>query len=350
MKKTLKDMAKYLKDIIPQEIPEKYSINPVFEKISNRENIQKGVAAFRDFLNKLYDKLIAEGDLHDKPKAETHEFMDRISIKALFPFLFHLSDILMNMGYHGKLDKNRDVLLLNNVQSNLFKANISSQKKIECLKFLTECGIQFNGMDLNEKKQDISEIETLKISYSGNPAMLTGLKVMALAQKTCSTVNNQDIFLRCDYRVIKNDITDIVLIIKDIIKPLSADLQKIIIKLHKRYLDKGLNCVLEIKSFCIRFIYSCKNKELWVLSISLNNGYQIVTRAQNAHKYADTIKNVYLRKIIEKGYGCGKKKGTTDSCDGGCRGYRISLDNSFIDLCDDVVIWLDNELACIQNK
>jgi len=41
MRKTIKDMAKHLKVLIPEVIPKKYSIDSRFLKISNEENILK---------------------------------------------------------------------------------------------------------------------------------------------------------------------------------------------------------------------------------------------------------------------------------------------------------------------
>ena len=59
MGKTLKDMAKHLKNVITPEIPEAYGIKPMFERISNEENIREGVLGFRNFMYQLCDVIIS---------------------------------------------------------------------------------------------------------------------------------------------------------------------------------------------------------------------------------------------------------------------------------------------------
>jgi len=51
-----------------------------------------------------------------------------------------------------------------------------------------------------------------------------------------------------------------------------------------------------------------------------------------------------LQADIAKGYGCGKKMGITDSCDSGCRGYRVPLDGSFMEIGDVVKTWIEKEV------
>lgn len=132
-------------------------------------------------------------------------------------------------------------------------------------------------------------------------------------------------------------------------KPLSANVQDFILQLHQRYLDKGLKCDVEIKDLWIKIKYSYKRNEIWAINASLNNGYQINVKAKNTHKYADAIEKLplFLQEMIEKGYGCGKKRGISDCCDGGCRGFRISLDDSIIDIRNAIETWLDTELSFV---
>ena len=159
---------------------------------------------------------------------------------------------------------------------------LSVTKNLECLRFLTDCGICIDGIDLNDKKQNISNIKTIKITYPDDPIMLTGLKVMAIAETDYGTLVNQDIFLRCDYRILKKDGTDVFTIVKDTIKPLSADVH-------------------------IYIKYCYKRKDLWGINASLNNGYHINVKPTKTDEYKDTIKTFspILQELIAKGYGCG---------------------------------------------
>lgn len=361
MRKTLKDMAKHLKNVITPEIPETYSINTMFENISNEENIREGVLAFRNFLYNLCDVLIVEGDSYDNHKKIAHAFDDRVTISVYFPFLHNVKCLLLNIGFHGIPTESDGSLTVGN---NIFNTKIPVSKSIECLRFLTDCGILIDGIDLNEKKPDLSKAERIKISYPDNPTMLTGLRVMAIAEiefarntnnfeinksKTISYCRFSDILLRCDYRVLKKNETDVISILKDTMKPLSANVQDFIIQLHQRYLDKGLKCNLEIKDLWIKIKYSYKSKEIWGINVSLNNGYQINVKAKNTHKYADTIEKLpsFIQEMIEKGYGCGIKRGVSDYCNGGCQGFRFSLDDSIIDIRDAIETWLDTELSFV---
>lgn len=360
MPKTLKDMAKHLKSVITSEIPETYTVNPMFENISKEENLREGVLAFRNFLYKLCDALIVEGDPYDNHKKNAHAFDDRVTISVYFPFLHNVKCLLLNIGFHGVLTESAGYLT---VRRNIFSTKIPVSKSIECLRFLAACGILIEGIDLNDKKQDLSKVEGIKISYPNNPAMLIGLKVMAIAEIEFGTKDYKlefnkfnaisycrfsDILLRCDYRVLKNNTTDeVTSILKDIMNPLSANVQDFILQLHQRYLGKGFKCDVEIKDLWIKLKYSYKSKEIWGINVSLNNGYQINIKAKNTHKYADIIEKFpsFIQEMIEKGYGCGIKRGISDHCNGGCQGFRFSLDDSIIDIRNVIETWLDTELS-----
>ena len=361
MGKTLGDMAKHLKNVITPEIPVTYEVNTMFVNISNEEDIRKGVLAFRNFLYQLCDVLIVEGDSYDNHKKNAHEFDDRVTISVYFPFLHNVKCLLLNIGFHGVLTDNAVSLTVGN---NIFNSKIPVSKTIECLRFLTDCGILIEGINLNDKKPDLLKVERINISYPDNPVMLTGLKVMAIAEiefdrlaskskvnksGTISYCRFSDILLRCDYRVLKNNEVDVISILKDTMNPLPINVQDFILELHQRYLDKGLKCNVEIKDLWIKIKYSYKSKEIWGINVSLNNGYQINIKAKNAHKYADTIEKFpsFIQAMIEKGYGCGIKRGISDHCNGGCQGFRFSLDESIIDIRNAIETWLDTELSFV---
>jgi len=265
MPKTLKDMAKHLKNVITAEIPETYEIDPMFEDIADEEDIREGVLAFRNFLYRLCDLLIVEGDSYDNHKKNAHAFDDRVTISVYFPCLHNVKCLLLNIGFHGVLTKSAQSLTVGN---NIFDTKIPISKSMECLRLLTACGISIDGIDLNEKRPDLSNAERIEISYPDNPAMLTGLKVMAIAEmgfggnasksevhkpNTISYCRFSDILLRCDYRALKNNKSDdVTSILKDTMKPLSTNVQDFILQLHECYLNKGLKCNVEIKDLWVK--------------------------------------------------------------------------------------------------
>lgn len=348
MRKTLQDVAVYLKKIMVSETQEAYAINPAYTNVSDEENIRNGILALRAFLVRLYDVLYASGNGYDNCKKAAHEYENRTTLSVYYPFLHHVSTILMKIGYYGMLIENLQGISCGNV---LFNGKLSVTKNLECLRFLLDCGIGIDGIDINEKKQNLSDINTIKITYPDNPTMLIGLKVMAIAEMDYGTLVNQDVFLRCDYRVLKNDESDISSILQDTIKPLSMEVQNFIIQLHQRYLDKGLICVVEVKGFHIYMKYSYKRKDFWGINASLNNGYHINVKPTKMQEYTDTIKTFspILQELIAKGYGCGRKR-EIGHCDGGCRGLPISLDDSVLAIRGDIETWFDQELLYLQKK
>ncbi len=348
MKKSLSDVASYLKEIMVPATHEAYAINPVYANGLDDQNIRDGILAFRSFLVRLYDVLYEKGDIYDNTAKAAHEYENRTTLSVYYPFLHQVSAILMKIGYHGMPIENEQSLLCGN---NILHGKLTVAKSLECLQFLADCGIGIEGIDLNNKKQDLLDITTIKVTYPDNPAMLTGLKVMAIAEIDQGTLVNQDVFLRCDYRAIKKDETDSLFILQDMIKPLSKDVQDFVLQLHHRYMEKGLACIVEIKGFHIYVKYCYKRKDLWGINASLNNGYHINVKTTKMHEYTDTIKTFppILQELIAKGYGCGRKR-EIGHCDGGCRGLPISLDASVLDLRNDIQTWFDQELSYLQKR
>lgn len=349
MRKTLPDVANYLKEIMVPGTNEAYAINPLFKDVTMDKNLYEGVLAFRAFLVHLYDFLYLKGNDYDNSKKVAHEYENRTTLSVYYPFLHYVRTILMNIGYYGKSDDSSNSLICEN---NILVDKLSVTKNLECLRFLTDCGICIHGIDLNDKKQNISNIKTIKITYPKDPIMLTGLKVMAIAETDYGTLVNQDIFLRCDYRILKKERTNELTIVQDIIKPLTADVRDFILQLHQRYTDKGFTCIVEIKGFHIYIKYCYKRKDLWGINASLNNGYHINVKPTKTDEYTDTIKTFspILQELIAKGYGCGRKREIIGHCDGGCRGIPISLDDSVLSLRNDIVTWFDKEVSCLQKK
>lgn len=169
MRKTLQDVASYLKEIMVPETHEAYGINPVYTSVSFEESIRDGVMAFRAFLVRLYDVLYTKGDVYDNSKKVAHGYENRTTLSVYYPFLHNVSTILMNIGYHGITVDNGQTLICGN---NMFNGKLSVTKNIECLRFLADCGICIDGIDINGKKQNLSDIKTIKITYPDNPTML----------------------------------------------------------------------------------------------------------------------------------------------------------------------------------
>jgi len=361
MQKSLSEMAAFIKGLIPKAIPETYSLLPEFERISNERDVKNGILAFRDFMLVFYDRLFADGHLYDRPqRIDKPENASHTSTAGNHPLLTHTKSILINIGYHGQFDENGYSLVFTDMQSlitvisvdgSIKRAKISVPKIIESLRFLESCGVCFTGIDLNGKKPDISNISTLIITYPDDPAMLTGLKVMAVAQRDLHLVGNDDIFLRCDYRALKKEDSDAVDIIKDFTNPLGDDVRDLIVKLHSKYLEKGLSCTTSVKYMRIRSSYFHKSHVIWDITATVNYGYRLYIKAKNTDLYADLIKGFPpdLQDKIARGYGCEKKRFGTQ-CQHGCHGFSFILDKSVLNISLYLEEWLDKELLCLQKK
>jgi hypothetical protein len=79
MQNTISDMARYIKNIIPPNIPETYTLKAMFEHVSGEENIRNGILAFRDLLYLVCDRLIADGSLHDKIETFPLPLQEKVS-------------------------------------------------------------------------------------------------------------------------------------------------------------------------------------------------------------------------------------------------------------------------------
>ncbi|MFV0394672.1 MAG: hypothetical protein ACK5LC_09795, partial [Coprobacillaceae bacterium] len=177
MQKSINEMAQYIKNILPTNIEETYTVKSMFQKISSEKDIQRGVLAFRDFLYVVCDRMIVDGSIYEKNPKSTNKDIAHPSLPKSYPFLNNVKSILFTIGYCGDLVKDNTVILINNLQDftkvigvdgQEMKAKISFPKVMEVLRFLDSCGIRFGGIDLDIQKHNISNIESLEISYPDN--------------------------------------------------------------------------------------------------------------------------------------------------------------------------------------
>ncbi|MCL2577297.1 MAG: hypothetical protein FWE27_04520 [Defluviitaleaceae bacterium] len=356
----LSDMAKYLKSSVPVNIPAAYSLKSMFTNISSEEEIRNGVLAFRDFLCQLFDRFIEDGSQYEKQKKENAALEKHPNLLDGYPFIYYVKSVLINIGYHGNLTERRDLMTLSDwkllteaISSDGYptKTKISASKVMECLRFLTLCGIHFDGIDLDIEKPNKSNVKPINITYPDDSAILTGLKVMATAQRELHIKGKEDTFLRCDYRVLSNEEQDIIDTLRDYIYPLPAETQEFLLKLHRHYLSIGLNCQIKISTLDVMFSYMYKSDVLWEYSSSFNSGYRIFFKAKNIHKYYDVISQypLPLQAIISKGFGCEKKR-FGQPCEQGCHGFSIPLNNSFSEISKYVEAWIDKEFSNLHRN
>ncbi|MCL2377736.1 MAG: hypothetical protein FWC77_01265 [Defluviitaleaceae bacterium] len=360
--KPIDEVAKYKRTLIPKNIPKAYALKPMFESIASGDEVRTGVIAFRGFLYELFDRLVLEGHMYAKPPNKPGGMAD-------YPFLHYLTNILVEIGYHGEFTDNRNSLKVAimplatpTVDENGRKksAKIPTSNLVECLKFLKLCGFDFASAGLEAKKPGIMEILPLTVSFPNDPILLTGLKALSVAdieRRNGRAYWNDHNLLRCNYRLLKAEESDIVDELKDFLNSLPKQVQAFALKLHQRYTDMGLTCTLSIlddtsfsyanlnernKSLPSRDKYQ---KRIWAFSNSMRSGYSLFVRSKQADKYADLIKGFspYLQEKIAQGYGCYRKFGR-ERCQVDCQGIRLPLDESILSMASDIEVWLDNEM------
>ena len=355
--KPINEDAKFMKNLIPTNIPEVYALNPILHNIASEEGIRAGVIAFRDFLYLFFDRLILDGYLYATPPNKPSSMTD-------YPFLDGISNLLGEIGYHGVLAERGDSLLVTQMSSQV-ATKITGSNMVKCLQFLATCGFVFNNIDLDSKSIKILESLPLEVSYPNNPSMIIGLKALSVANMELRTTRrfwNDHNLLLCDYRPIKAEPTETYEILKDYLRPLPDKVQEFALKLHQRYTNIGMTCSIRVLgdiNFAYADISKSKKtlsptdlyaKSVWQISISMKNGYCIFVRPKKADKYTETIEKfpLALQEKITAGYGCDRKRG--ESCQGGCQGISISLDNSILDIAKDIEIWIDNETPNLCRK
>lgn len=358
MEITIGDLAICLKKLIPKFIPETYDVDGMFLDVATDEKIRSGVLAFREFLYRLCDVLASDDAISGITKKGKKKFSDETTLTVEFPFVNNIKSILINAIQYGMLSETGDALLIKDWTLLSLKRShnkhsttkISVPQMLKALRVLSACGMHFEGVDLNSKKPDIDVIE---ITYSDDPLMLIGWQALGRAQLLKSSRHNDDILLRCDYRMLQTENKDVSSFLETYLEPLSNPLKELVLDFHEHYSKMGVNCDVELGSLCLQLVYYYKKKPLWRFSSSLNNGYRLVVKTKNTSRYEQVIESFPkdLSEFILKGYGCDRKAGTGHgNCQKGCEGYRFSLDHSLIEMRDNIMQWLDHEILSMQTR
>ena len=205
-------MARHLRSLLPAELPLYYPISPMFTSIESEENIRKGVIALLDFMRLFFDLLAENSEQYEKPKSPSR-LGKKPSIAVDFPFIYHAKSVLLNIGYHGLLsDKTLSFNGLKTLATIICcegmeaTTKISVPKLINCIMFLSDCGMYFEGIDLDASKPCIANERLIETTYPDNPDVLVGLKIMAVAQRDLKWKTKDEVFLRCDYRALSFDL------------------------------------------------------------------------------------------------------------------------------------------------
>ena len=365
--KPISEVARYQKNLIPANIPKMYTLKTMFKSVADESSIRNGIVAFRDFLYLFCDLLISDGQSYAIPPKKPTSMAD-------YPFLFNITNLLVDIGYHSKKSDCGTSLIVAQLplctasiddNGKKVQPKISASKMLECLRFLSLCGFEFNGIDLDAKTFNISTVQQIEVFYPDNPLLLTGLKALSIADMELRSGRrywNDNNLLRCDYRLLKAEESNMYDVLNDFLYPLPEKVREFALQLHQRCTEMGLTCIntrLGLVSFAYSYIKKggksiserdIYSKRVWEFSYSIKDGYCLFARPKKTEKYADAIKafDTSLQDKIAQGYGCDRKR--NEPCQHGCQGIRIPLDNSILKIGKDIETWLDNEVPEFLSK
>jgi len=345
--KPIGETAKFMKSLLPVNIPESFTPKPLLRSVASDEEIRRGVIAFRDFMLQLCDLLVAEGHMYCPPSKNPKS-------PSGYPFLEIVKSLLINIGYRGQLSDGKDSLAIAEISSlasvvdvtGKYKTQkINANKMAEGLRFLSACGLVFKGIDAEARGDGVKNARFLAVSYPNDPYLPIGLKAMSIGHIDYGLKRrgNDDVFSRCDYRVIIEENADAFEALKDFLQPLQEKVREFLLEMHRRHIDMGLTCGVRNGT---QFAYFNKKKIIYSIDASVIDSYLLYIRASQTDKYPEAIKSFSkpLQEAIARGYGCDRKL-RGEPCQRSCRGFRFTLDDSFLNIGNEINKWLELELS-----
>lgn len=186
----LADICNHLKAAVIPHIPDDFHIAEAFRLGLSDEELKAGIMAFRNFLYDLYDALASNKDRIDVTTGKQYG-----TFPKRFPIIEDMGTLLFSLGFHGRLEtvpKNElivygsDLLKVSEMQKYRHLNKMSKKRKLELLDVLSDLGFYFEDADFSNNV-DFSSIGTFYVQYENDDLMLTGLKLMALAQTNVKT-------------------------------------------------------------------------------------------------------------------------------------------------------------------
>jgi len=86
VQRSIRDMAAFLKKILPPNILVAFHVDPMFHKITDVRSIAKGVSAFREFLCDFYSCIVRKSESFGVQGKEAHPFSDNAGLNDIYPF------------------------------------------------------------------------------------------------------------------------------------------------------------------------------------------------------------------------------------------------------------------------
>ena len=205
----LATLCNHLKAAVISYTPEDFNIAQKFWLGLSDEELRAGIVAFRTFLHALYDALANSKDRFDVKTSKLDG-----TLPARFPIIEDLGAVLFPLGFHGRLETEpkselivhgADLLEVSKMQKYKHMNKMTNRRKMELFDFLSEMGFYFEEADFSNSV-DFSKIGVFYVQYENDDSMLTGLKLMALAQANVKAKYDRytPILMRGDFYPLQN--------------------------------------------------------------------------------------------------------------------------------------------------
>jgi len=205
----LADICNHLKAAVIPHTPDDFIITEAFMLGLPDDELKAGISAFRSFLYEFYDTLANNKNRFDVKTGEKPG-----TLPARFPIIEDMGAILFQLGFHGRLEtepKNElivygeDMLHVSKMQKYRHLNKLSKQRKLELFDFLSELGFYFEDADFFDNI-DFAKMGMFYVQYENDDSMLTGLKLMALAQSNVKAKYDRysTILMRGDFYPLAN--------------------------------------------------------------------------------------------------------------------------------------------------
>jgi hypothetical protein len=302
----LADICKHLKTAVIPQTPKGFNIANEFKLGLSDEELKAGITAFRTFLYELYDALA-----NNKDKFDVKTSKQDGTLPARFPIIEDLGAILFQIGFHGNLEtepKNElivygeDMLKVSKMQKYRHINKLSKKRKMELFDFLSGLGFYFEDADFSNTI-DFSKIGTFYVQYENGNSLLTGLKLMALAQANVKAKYDRysTILMRGDFYPLGNaDPKPPIVNIVEYVNTQPPELKKWVIELDE-LLVKSCKVVGEVQYFLCAgiFVYSSRITKQRVCKIDLRAKNSSVIPNVSHFENSSNILNEFTENMLD---------------------------------------------------
>jgi hypothetical protein len=205
MRKTLNEMALYMKANVIDPIPENFEVRPLYRGVLDEIEARRCVKAYREFLSCFFDYIANHAGELDRPVKNAKNFIQE------YPILRNLLYMLYAIGCSIRQTRPEHRYQISGEDLADAVSLTKTGKVSECLTHLYHMGLRCEGIDLSKKSIHVSLLKDIRLVCTDNPKALSGLSMLAKANMLMlnkgesHTDSIDEIFLRCDYHALASE-------------------------------------------------------------------------------------------------------------------------------------------------